>query len=115
MPEQTLLLRATRGHVKLIKLPPQSNLKVKRRGQRLGRIIWRGSQWAVTAYGIECRDGTYVIEKERLWEEETTFGWARHMADKVWVDTEDFNTALRLARLVHTGTDDYSAWLRSRK
>jgi hypothetical protein len=36
------------------------------RGQRLSPILWQGGQWAVTAYGIEARDGSYTISKDRL-------------------------------------------------
>jgi hypothetical protein len=45
--------------------PPRYNATnaVHCRGKRLSRIIWRGQQWAATAYGIECRDGTYSIAK----------------------------------------------------
>jgi hypothetical protein len=28
------------------------------RGEALREIWWRGRQWAVTSYGIECLDGT---------------------------------------------------------
>jgi hypothetical protein len=60
-------------------------------------IHWQGRQWAVTAYGIEKRDGTYVIEADRY--EDTLCGWVNHMAvTKDWVDLDDFAEALRIAR-----------------
>jgi hypothetical protein len=31
---------------------------VRVRGDALTQIWWQGKQWAVTQYGIECRDGT---------------------------------------------------------
>jgi hypothetical protein len=35
-------------------------------GDPLGRVLWQGRQWSVTEYGIECRDGSYHIDKKRL-------------------------------------------------
>jgi hypothetical protein len=52
----------------------------------------------VTAYGVECRDGTYAIEKNRIWENEEEYGWVMHMSGKDWPDLEDFAEALRIAR-----------------
>lgn len=75
--------------------------RVRVRGEKLSRIIWNGRQWAVTKSGIEARDGTYFIDKRRLWENEATFGWVRHMSEKDWVDQPDFAEALRIARDVH--------------
>lgn len=73
--------------------------EVEIRGEPLSEpIYWTGSQWAVTAYGIECRDGTYSIEKERIWEEEGVWGWEKHMQGKHWVNMADFRAALRFAR-----------------
>ena len=57
-------------------------------------IIWQGRQWAVTEYGIEARNGTYHIEKERLLEQP----WEKHVPRKAWVDKADFLTALIVAR-----------------
>ncbi len=64
-------------------------------------VFYEGRQWAVTAHGVECRDGTYHIEAKRLWEEEGKYGWIRHMAEKEWCDIEDFILVLSLARLKH--------------
>src|SRR3954447_10697722 len=62
-------------------------------------IYWQGRQWAVTAYGVECRDGSYAIEADRLWEEDDgPGGWVMHMSEKTWVDLPDFAEALRVAR-----------------
>jgi hypothetical protein len=36
------------------------------RAEPLSEVWWQGRQWAVTAYGIERRDGAYVIEARRL-------------------------------------------------
>jgi hypothetical protein len=83
--------------------PPkyETNNRVRNRGQRLSRIFWKGRQWAVTSYGLECRNGKYPISKDRLWENETDHGWVRHMSDKDWVDLPDFAEALRVARHHH--------------
>ena len=47
---------------------------------------WHGRQWAVTEYGIERLDGTYVIEAKWLTENIETYGWPGHMRGKDWVD-----------------------------
>lgn len=61
-------------------------------------IYWIGKQWAVTEYGVECRDGTYFIEKARLWEDEESYGWKKHVGEKEWVIYSDFASALDWAR-----------------
>jgi hypothetical protein len=61
-------------------------------------IYWQGRQWAVTPYGVECRDGKYPIQANRLWENDEDYGWVTHMAEKDWVDLPDFAEALRIAR-----------------
>jgi hypothetical protein len=80
--------------------PPQYEFKKRsRRGEELSKPIhWQGRQWAVTAYGIECLDGNYPIEADRLWEEDDSYSWVQHMAGKEWVDLPDFAEALRIAR-----------------
>jgi len=47
-------------------------------------ILWQGSQRAVTAYGIEARDGSYTISKDRL-------------SDPYWLSLADFAEALQIA------------------
>jgi len=66
-------------------------------------IHWIGRQWAVTAYGVECRDGTYAIEASRLWENEKDHGWVMQVGNKTWTDPCDFAEALRIARHIHRG------------
>ena len=87
-----------------IDAPPQyeCHSRVRCRGQRLSRpVYWRGRQWAVTRYGIERRDGTYVIDANRYDEhDETKYSWVRHMAGKCTVDLLDFAEALRIARRI---------------
>jgi hypothetical protein len=53
-------------------------------------VRWQGAQWAVTAYGIESRDGSYTISKDRL----SDPYWLDHMSEKEWVDIGDFAEAL---------------------
>lgn len=59
-------------------------------------IYFRGSQWAVTGYGIECieheRQGRYYIPKKELGgiHNDGLPMWPMHMADKNWVDLDDF-------------------------
>ncbi len=47
-------------------------------GEPLHPILWHGRQWAVTTFGIEARDGTYAISKDRL---DDPY-WPTHMAEK---------------------------------
>lgn len=80
----------------------------------LDEIWWRGKQWAVTAYGIECLNGDYEIEADRLAEGfpedeggDSSDGilfddtWAVHMAEKNWVDIDEFATAWLVALALH--------------
>lgn len=79
-------------------------------GEALNDIWWQGRQWAVTSYGIEARNGKYVIEKSRLAEEIETWGWLQHMNDKDWVDIDDFATAWLVAMTLHgRGAGRYEA------
>jgi hypothetical protein len=72
--------------------------EVPHRGEALHKIYWQGRQWAVTAYGIERRDGTYAIEAQRLSESiDSKITWLWHMAQKDDVDLEDFRTAFLVA------------------
>jgi hypothetical protein len=69
---------------------------VRVRGEELDEVWWRGHQWAVTAHGIECLDGTYHLEARRLLEEHgEVYDWPEHMVGKVWVDIDEFATAWR--------------------
>jgi hypothetical protein len=81
-----------------LEAPPQyeAGNPVPVRGEDLSQpIYWQGRQWAVTPFGLECRDGTYVIARDR---HEDRYGWVRHMAGKTWTDLPDFAEALRIAR-----------------
>lgn len=77
------------------------NTPVKVRGDALGTEWWRGKQWSVTEHGIECRDGTYFIAKDRLLEDLPRFSWPEHMAGKIWVDIDEFTTAWLVALVLH--------------
>lgn len=82
--------------------PSRTSPEVALTGDPLtGPIHWRGAQWAVTGLGVEALDGSYPIEVARLWEDEDSYGWVRHMADKNWVDLAEFAEALRIARRLH--------------
>lgn len=54
---------------------------------------YEGTQWIVTADGIERRDGGYAILREDLAMPMGDGGWVAHMAEKDWVDVEDFKRA----------------------
>ena len=72
---------------------------VEVRGETLSEpVYWVGRQWAVTEFGLEARDGTYCIAKDRLWENEGRYNWYVHMCNKVWVNHGDFAQALCEAR-----------------
>jgi hypothetical protein len=45
---------------------------VETRGDKLGRILWRGRQWSVTEDGLEALDGCYFIAKNRLAQQSAT-------------------------------------------
>jgi len=82
------------------KFPTQSTNKVLVRGEDLDPILWQGEQWAVTEYGIECRDGTYVIEAARGYNELNP--WAEHLKYKNWVNIADFKKAITAFDLLFT-------------
>ena len=65
-------------------LCPQSRNEVKVRGEALDPILWQGEQWAVTTYGLECRDGTYVVQAgSHFWDKATAqdvfVSWFKHL------------------------------------
>lgn len=67
-------------------------------------IWWQGKQWAVTEYGVECRDGTYSIPANELTYDldgGTNHGWIEQMLSKGWVDMDDFRTAYFVALSMH--------------
>lgn len=74
---------------------------VKILAEQLSPVMWRGRQWAVTSYGVECLNGTYYIEKKRLAENVEGYGWPTQMAGKGWVDLDDFCTAWLVALALH--------------
>jgi hypothetical protein len=78
----------------------QASNPVQNRGDRLIKIYWKGRQWAATKFGVQCRDGSYSIPRNRLWENEAEHPWIMHMAEKDWIDLEDFAEALRVARIL---------------
>jgi hypothetical protein len=75
--------------------------QVANRGEALSEIWWQGRQWAVTDYGLECRDGTYAIEKGRLLEFGATFSWIQQVGKKTWCDVDDLATAYLVAVAMH--------------
>jgi hypothetical protein len=84
---------------------------VARGGEALHPIFWQGREWAVTAYGIERRDGSYPIEASRLCEGHegaavaadgtpVPYTWIGHIGEKGW-DLADFATAFFVACAMH--------------
>ena len=69
-------------------LPAQSHNPVKLRGEALHGVLWRGKQWAVTEYGVECLDGTYAANDRDI-SEDGPMHWALHLSGKVWCDVAD--------------------------
>ena len=77
---------------------------VKVCGDAPQKIWWQGKQWAVTEYGIECRDGTYAIPAKKLTydlDSGSNHGWVEQMRSKDWVDMDDFRTAYFVALSMH--------------
>jgi hypothetical protein len=75
---------------------------VELRSEPLDEIWWQGRQWAVTSYGLECRDGTYAIEAHRLWERGCgDWPWPMQISGKGWEDIHDFCTAFIIALSLH--------------
>jgi hypothetical protein len=74
---------------------------VRLRAEKLDRVLWQGRQWAVTDYGLECRDGTYCFEAARIAEHADTYGWPLHITQKNWADSDDFCTAWLVAIALH--------------
>ena len=56
-------------------------------------LLRRYGDWVVTDYGIECLTTIYVIQKERLSEDD----WFKHMEEKTWVNMDDFRKAFSAA------------------
>ena len=78
--------------------------RVKVCGDPLTQIWWQGKQWAVTEYGIECRDGTYPIAAKKLTydlDNGSDHGLIEQMCSKGWVDMNDFSTAYFVALSMH--------------
>ena len=77
------------------------------RGDPLGKVLWRGRQWAVTVDGIEKLDGTYFIGRNWLFDglpvDERS--WPQHVSGKAWVDIDDFVTAWLVAISLHWHRD----------
>ena len=95
------LIRALNERALQTAEPPayESKTEVRVTGEALAHPVhWTGKQWAVTAHGIEARDGRYSIAGQRAWEETLGHGWIEHMSEKDWVDLHDFAEALRIAR-----------------
>lgn len=65
------------------------------------KVHYRGVQWSVTDYGIECAARNYNIRAQDINQLMGEGGWVGHMAEKGWVDIEDFKRALEVARRVH--------------
>jgi hypothetical protein len=79
--------------------------EVANRCEPLSEVWWQGRQWAVTSYGLECRDGTYFIDAPRIGKDlhsANPYSWIAHLGDnKTWIDLEDFATAFFIACSMH--------------
>ena len=88
---------------------PQAMTRVKVRGEPLGCVLWHGTEWAVTDYGLECRDGRYHVRAKDLmarggYNHRKAFNhWYQHIAEKSWVeDVQDLDFALQAFMLLYT-------------
>ncbi len=97
--------------------PPERHLgpilhdREERSGDRgLDPVWWLGRTWAVTAFGIERRDGRYSIPADRLTEHGEGYSWPEHICRKgsrdndLGYDREDFRTAYLIACALHGHT-----------
>ena len=71
-------------------------------------VYWRGRQWAVTGYGIECLTEDYALSRNLLWSKgdplrRDNLGWLVHLSRKKWVDLADFEEAIRFAVKLWSG------------
>jgi hypothetical protein len=67
-------------------------------------IWWQGSTWAVTAYGLERRDGTFPLARDQLLQDfNTNHSLLLCVARKrrSWSDPDEFTTAWMIAVLMH--------------
>ena len=88
---------------------PQTQSEVRCLGEPLGLVLWQGKQWAVTAYGLECRNGKYHVEAKEFYKnvdpsrfkntkdprQLAYLSWFHHVKEKSWVDQEDLDHALQ--------------------
>jgi hypothetical protein len=71
-------------------------------GEALHPVLWMGKQWAITTYGLECKNGQYHIKAGRqFWDKglkpiEVYDRWHQHLTQKTWVDKEDIEDALHI-------------------
>jgi len=76
--------------------------------KKTSKILYKGHQWAVTTYGIECLDGKYAIKKGSIKTIHAPFpymNWERAMREKNWVDIGDFLETLQQALKIHFNED----------
>ncbi|MGA0615621.1 hypothetical protein [Paracoccus sp. KR1-242] len=76
------------------------------RSDPLDAIWWQGRTWAVTAYGIERRDGLYTIPSADLLKDHPRYDWIKHISGKApeKYDHEEFRTAFLIACALHRVT-----------
>lgn len=91
------------------KFCPQTRSEVKCFGKPLDFVLWQGKQWAVTMYGLECRDGRYFVQAAEFYEnvdplrfpktknvrQLAYLSWFYHLKEKNWVDELDIDHALQ--------------------
>lgn len=108
---QTVLARRNWSGQGMAKPVIYADNAVAQRGEAVHEVFWQGREWAVTAYGIERRDGGYPIEASRLCEEHdggavdadgtpVPYTWIGHIGEKGW-DLADFATAFFVACAMH--------------
>lgn len=83
----------------MISFYDQSTNDVKVKGEKLHPVLWKGNQWAVTTYGLECRDGTYFVKAKDFFsgcktKREASDKWFRHISGKYWCDANCLYAAM---------------------
>jgi hypothetical protein len=87
--------------------PPMYFGTVAVRRRLKGAVLWTGSEWAVTTFGLEKTNGAFRIATSQLWDGEAGIGWIQAMsATDETTDLSDFSEGLRLARGLACGRLD---------
>ena len=86
-------------------VPGLDTLTKAERVQMSRTIHYVGSQWCVTNFGVECRDGKYFFKKTELTQGDGVHDWIDQMRGKGWVNMNDFRDAFAFGRKHYLGIE----------